>query len=97
MEKVYIIKHEYDVDGGFGDAISREDVVGIVKCSEEDIKKFDEKYNKPEVYDSPYADLECHSIIIEEVTILDISDLESDPYGDGGIFQKYIDNYKGEE
>ena len=29
MEKIYVIKHIYDVDGGFGDAVAVEDVIGF--------------------------------------------------------------------
>lgn len=94
-EKLYIVRHIYDVDGGFGDAISNENVVGVVRCTEEEIKNFENKYGKTEVYDVPYADLTCHTIFIDEINPISITELEKDPYGDNGRFQRMIDDFNG--
>ena len=91
---MYIIKHVYDVDGGFGDAIGKEDVVGIVECTKEQIDKFIEKYDKPVVYDEPYMGLVCHILIAEEVTVTTLDEIEKDPYNDNGVFQSWIDSFK---
>lgn len=94
MNKLYIVKHQYDVDGGYGDAIFSEDVVGIVSCKESEIEAFYKEFNRPETYDIPYADLVCHAINFEEVTPITIDELREDPYGDNGRFQNYIDDFK---
>ena len=77
-KKLYIIVHYYDVDGGFGDAIPREEVIATVWATEEETKSFLEKYDKPYVYDTPYADLECHGVNICELDPIDISELDED-------------------
>ena len=50
LRKVYHVIHQYDVDGGFGDAIPQEDIVAIfsAKATAED---FVAKYMKPHVYE----------------------------------------------
>lgn len=93
-DKIYIIKHIYDVDGGFGDAIYSEEVAGLVKCSEEEIKNFVEEFNKPEVYDVPYSELTCHGIVAEEVTPVTIKEIRKDPYGDNGIYARSVKRFK---
>lgn len=66
--KVYIVKHVYDVDGGFGDAIGEEDVLcGFTSKSE--AEAFVKAYEKPHVYDRPYAELHCGELVIEELTM----------------------------
>lgn len=94
MKKMYMIKHVYDVDGGFGDAIYNEDVVGVVECAEEELNNFLEKYNRPVVYDEPYAYLVCHELKAEEITIKSLKELENDPYGDGGYYEGMIAYFK---
>ena len=56
MNKIYLVNHCFDVDGGFGDAIPQEEVI----CgfdNREDANEFVEKYSNPHIYDSPYASL----------------------------------------
>ena len=61
--KIYNVYHEYDTDGGFGDAIAQSDLVATF-ATETDAKAFVEKYSKPYVYDRPYAALYCNQLII---------------------------------
>ena len=50
--KIYNVFHVYDVDGGFGDAITEETSVATF-VNKEDADAFVAKYNKPYVYDNP--------------------------------------------
>lgn len=68
MNKIYLVKHCFDVDGGFGDAILQEEVI----CgfdNREDADEFVEKYSNPHIYDSPYASLECGVLRVEELNM----------------------------
>lgn len=94
MKKLYMIKHVYYVDGGFGDAIYSEGVVGIVECAEEELNDFLKKYNHPVVYDEPYAYLTCHELKAEEISIKSLKELENDPYGDGDYYEDRIAFFK---
>ena len=68
MRKIYQVIHQYDVDGGFGDAIPEEEVVAIfsAKAKAED---FVAKYMKPHVYDVPYSALYCGNLVIKEMRV----------------------------
>lgn len=66
MIKVFGVFHKFDVDGGFGDAITEEELI----CTFEDLEKaeeFKKKYENPHVYDRPYADLKCGELIVREL------------------------------
>lgn len=68
MNKIYLVNHCFDVDGGFGDAIPQEEVI----CgfdNREDANGFVEKYSNPHSYDSPYASLECGILRVEELNM----------------------------
>ena len=68
MNKIYLVNHCFDVDGGFGDAILQEEVI----CgfdNREDADEFVEKYSNPHIYDSPYASLECGVLRVEELNM----------------------------
>lgn len=67
--KIYNVYHEYDTDGGFGDAIPQSDLVASFE-REDDAKAFVEKYSKPYVYSKPYNELWCHELIISEMEII---------------------------
>ena len=71
-KKLWNIYHGYDVDGGFGDAIPTCELVGTAKATEDEINRFVQKWDQPEVYDHPYADLCCHHVYAEEVKIVDM-------------------------
>ena len=57
MKQLYLIFHCYDVDGGFGDPVGREDLVGSISATPEELQEFLDKYDKSYVYDHPYSDL----------------------------------------
>ena len=64
--KVYVVKHIYDEDGGFGDPVRVSDVLGF--CTSEDkAKEICKKYSNEHVYDVPYEELECGYITYEEL------------------------------
>ena len=63
--KVYIIYHDYDVDGGYGDATDQHEILWICK-DEEEAKAYIERWNKPEVYDNPYDSLYKNALHYEE-------------------------------
>ena len=66
---VYIVKHVYDEDGGFGDAVSVEEVLcGFVNKAE--AEAFVSTYEKPHVYDQPYADLMCGELVVEKLPMI---------------------------
>lgn len=77
-KKLWNVFHCYDVDGGFGDAIPAEDLVGTVEATDEEMEAFLQKWNQPEVYEHPYADLECHFVQAVEVTVQTLDGFE--PY-----------------
>ena len=78
QKHMYAVYHMYDTDGGFGDAIPQENMVGIVMATEEEINAFVEKWDKPEVYDRPYADLYHHIVRAEKIDITTLEELR--PY-----------------
>ena len=86
MEKLYGVYHVYDVDGGFGDAVSCCDLIGTT-TSKEDAEEFVRKYNNPHVYSSPYDDLMCHELIIQELKSLNLSE---NPFTDS-YFNDYVE------
>lgn len=67
--KVYNVIHDFDLDGGFGDAIPSEDVVACF-LDKKDAEDFINKYGNEHVYDAPYADLYCGKISIQEIDVL---------------------------
>ncbi len=73
--KMYNVFHCYDTDGGFGDAVSQTELVGTVWANDAEIAEFIEKWNKPQVYDRPYADLYFGTVYAEEVKVVPLSDV----------------------
>lgn len=69
MAKIYIVKHEYDVDGGFGDAVSAEEVVAIFD-NKDDADAFAIKFSNRRIYDRPYADLYYGGLTVNEENII---------------------------
>lgn len=58
MNKIYLVNHCFDVDGGFGDAIPQEEVI----CgfdNREDANGFVEKYSNPEYYVAAEPPVRC--------------------------------------
>ena len=80
MKTIYLIKHYYDVDGGFGDAVGQEEIIGATK-NKEKAEEYVRRYNNPVVYDSPYSDLYHHALGIEELQVKKL-DLDKCPWGD---------------
>ena len=56
MENLYGIYHEYEVDGGFGDAVSQEDLL-FVTDSYEVADSYAKAWSNNHIYDCPYAEL----------------------------------------
>ena len=79
--KVYNVFHRYHIDGGFGDAISRNDLIATFE-SKEDAEAFANEFSNPHVYDSP--DLFCGNLYVEEKEI--ISHKEFDMYSVDGRY-----------
>ena len=84
-KKLYAIFHGHDEKCVFGDAVYTEDMMGVVSATEEEIKAYVEKWNKPIIYDSTYTDFSCHNVYAQEVSIVDLNELnpygKDDPYG----------------
>lgn len=78
MSHLYSIFHVRDVDGGFGDAVTNKEFIGLVECTEQELEDFLDEWNKPRVYDRPYMSLWEHKIIAEREEILEIKGLQ--PY-----------------
>lgn len=73
---IYQVIHEYDVDGGFGDAIPKSDVITMFSTKEM-AEDFVKKYAKPHIYAQPYDKLKCGDLEIREVKIdQDISEID---------------------
>lgn len=66
--EIYIVTHEYGVDGGFGDAVYTEDIIEAFE-SEEDAEAFVARYQNPHVYSRPYDDLECGTLKIKTIAL----------------------------
>lgn len=71
---VFQVIHDYDEDGGFGDAIPCSDVVATFK-DEKDAKAFVEAFANPIVYDKPYNELNCGFLRINKVHVVEHGDL----------------------
>ncbi len=69
MGKVYGIFHEWETDGGYGDAVYRCDLIGVVN-DEETAKAYVKKYKNPHIYDMPYDDLEAGDLTYMELESL---------------------------
>lgn len=63
------IYHMYDVDGGFGDAVTRDDLIAL--CDDEKMaNEYAERFNATHVYDTPYADLYCGELEVRDLNNL---------------------------
>lgn len=83
-KKFYAIFHGVDEDGGFGDAVYTENMMGVVEATQEEIDAFIQKWNKPVIYDTPYVDLSCHNVRAEEIQFVDLNKLN--PYGEDDYY-----------
>lgn len=78
MEKIYQVIHVYDVDGGFGDPVAKENVV-FTTTKKEIAEKWVEKWEHPIVYKTPYRSLYCYHFKIVEVVINDSISEDTNP------------------
>lgn len=76
--KIYVVKHYYDVDGGYGDAIYNEETV-FVTSNKEEAEAWVEHWHHPFTYDTPYAELTCCSFGVEEMEVMDHIDIHTPP------------------
>ena len=88
MAKIYLIKHVYDVDGGFGDAIQQEEIIGYL-TSEKEAAEYCNMYSKPFIYDSPYHDLYKGELIYEKLP--NQLNLNVPPF-DNSFYNSYLDD-----
>lgn len=63
---MYGVYHLYDVDGGFGDAVEQEELVGICD-TEEEADDYVTAWDDPYVYEVPYRHLYCGCLIVKEI------------------------------
>lgn len=80
MEMIYLIIHEYDVDGGFGDAVTEEQVLGFLPTKEE-ADEYVKRYSKPHVYAIPYDALHEHTLFVREM-IMEPLNVNEDPWAE---------------
>ena len=67
--KVFAVVHCFDMDGGFGDAVSCQRTVYVfTKCK--DAERFVKKYNDPHCYARPYTELWCGKLKIKEIDVV---------------------------
>ena len=97
--KVFNLYHVYDLEGGdLGDGIECRDLVATIRCTEEEIQAFVEKYDKPIAwsdaadldgnyictsYEIPDMGLICMHLEYEEVKFKTLEEVAKDPYGIG--------------
>lgn len=91
-KKFYAIFHGVDEDGGFGDAVYTESMMGIVEATQEEIDAFIQKWDQPIVYDHPYDDLCCHYVRAEEIQFCDLDKLN--PYGKDDYYGLHAKEYE---
>ncbi len=90
--ELWAIYHGYTVDGGYGDAVWEEEMVGVVWATKSEIQEFVKKYNNPIVYDHPYDELTAHHIRAEKIKITDISSIK--PYGENDYYGQEAREYQ---
>lgn len=67
---IYGVFHIFDVDGGFGDAVDTEELIGVTSDLSE-AERFVEKYSLGgAIYDIPYSALTMGSLEIRELNKL---------------------------
>lgn len=65
MSKIYEVLHLFDVDGGFGDAVTESTVVAVYSDKAK-AEEFVAKYSRPIIYEKPYDYLRCGTLQINE-------------------------------
>lgn len=67
--KIFQVVHQYEVDGGFGDAVNREEIVATFADKNEAFE-FKNKFENIQVYDMPYAALHCGKLFVTESDVI---------------------------
>lgn len=75
---LYGIFHCYTVDGGFGDAVPKEDLL-FVTDSEETALAYIRKWSHPYIYDTPYQALSCGRLGYREIEQLYTGEIDQSP------------------
>ena len=75
---LYGIFHFYSVDGGFGDAVSKEDLL-FVTDNEETAREYIKKWSHPYIYDTPYNALTCGRLGYCEIEQLYTGEVDQSP------------------
>ena len=78
MSKIYVVKHIYDVDGGYGDAVYNEEIV-FITSNKEEAEAWVEHWDHSFTYNTPYAELTCCSFSVEEMDVMDHIDIHTPP------------------
>lgn len=76
MKELYLVKHYYSVDGGYGDAVYTNEAVAIFE-NESDAEDFCMTYGDRHVYDTPYDDLCCGELDFIPIPVFTHEDYES--------------------
>lgn len=95
-EKLYIVYHVYDVDGGFGDAMTRESPLFV--ATESVAKQYCEKWDNEHTYEFPYCELRCGFLYCKELPVeITESDIDKPPHVITGnshwAFDKHSESY----
>ena len=74
------IYHEYDVDGGYGDAIPERRLI-LVTEDEETAMEYVKRWSEERVYYTPYDDLYCGRLVYDELPrLITRDDISGSPY-----------------
>ena len=82
-DRLYVVKHVYDTDGGFGDAIYQEDVL-FTTLDKALAESYIAKYSNPVIYDRPYSNLYHGKLELESIPFIhsmDITKMTPDLFG----------------
>ena len=88
MKKVYLVFHEFTVDGGFGDAIPCEDFI-MAFDNLEDAQTFVERFSKPHAYEKPYDTLYCGELFIRNIDVPTHDEIDFDKVDTEGFWWLY--------
>lgn len=100
--RVYQVEHRYAVYGGFGDAVYTKAIVATF-MDEDDAKAFVEKFEKPHVYDVPYAELTCGELYVVPIEVISHKDFDADNFDTSNFWWLqttplfYADDYTDDE
>lgn len=84
-DRLYVVSHIYDTDGGFGDAISQKDIL-FTTLDKDMAEAYVNKYSKPVIYDRPYNDLYHGELEITSIPFIHTMDIsKAGPEIFGGV------------